>query len=98
MAFQTTLNRKTRQQKIKASQRQVQHQPAVSSVEPPRSDQTVNSSSPSATENYSYIIGDLKKIGWITAICLLILAISTILISDIGFFVQLRSSFHLPTL
>lgn len=95
MAYRTTLNRKTRHQKIQASQRQAANPPISSGVNAMPQATPVPAGS---QEQYAYVIQDLKKIGWITVICLILLLISTILISDFSIFVQLRSALHLPTL
>lgn len=99
MAFQQTLNRKTRQQKIRASSRQTAKREAslTNNDSSPAKEASQASSAPIAGD-YDYIAHDLKKIGWITLVCLLILAIATVFISDFQVFIDLRESLNLPTL
>lgn len=97
MAYRATLNRKTRQQKIQASRR---HNAAgADPVKAITADSRNHDEAAAATSlQYAYVLQDLKKIAWITAICLALLLLATILISDIQPFVQLRQTLHLPTL
>jgi hypothetical protein len=97
MAYRATLNRKTRHQKIQASQRQ-----SAGGADPIKvvSQDSGNSSvsAPAASFQYAYVLQDLKKIAWITVICLALLLLATVFISDIQPFVQLRHALNLPTL
>jgi hypothetical protein len=49
-------------------------------------------------ETYNYVAQDLRKIGWITVLCLVILAVATLFLSDISMVAHWRSVLHLPAL
>jgi hypothetical protein len=100
MPYSTT-KRKTRQQKIQASGRQTQD--TMIALQPEQyqamaSNQTTPSAEQIATATYAYVTQDLRKIGLITLLCLALLTIATLFLSDISAFSQLRAFFHLPTL
>jgi hypothetical protein len=96
----TNAKRKTRDQKIKSSERQVkQVQPIdYQTSDIPIATQQLNQNTTTTSHEYDYISHDLHKIGWIMLLCVALLAIATILISDLSPFVTLRQSLHLPTL
>lgn len=94
MPISAKLNRKTRAQKIKSSERAESQQDVIVSSEMSAGARLAVTSQ----DDYSYISGDLKRIAWTTVVCLAILAIVTVLMSDFGTFASIRSSLNLPTL
>lgn len=96
MPISVKANRKTREQKIKASARQQTTAETLTVDAPTTATATIDPHALGA--DYHYVISDLKRIGWVTLVCFIILAIATVLISDISWFVHIRTTLHLPTL
>lgn len=95
MAIATKLNRKTRAQKIKASERVESTQVITTSTDGVGA---ISSNAYVEANDYSYISTDLKRIAWTTLACLIILTVITVLMSELTPIEQLRSTLNLPTL
>jgi hypothetical protein len=99
MSYATT-KRKTRQQKIQISARQAHNTPVelFNTPAPVATSTTTVTPEQAAASAYAYVTQDMRKIGWITLLCLSLLAIATLFLSDFPFLEHLRTALHLPTL
>lgn len=86
--------RKTRQQKIQQSQRKTQQitPPQESGVEPVAVVSVMPMShNQEIAETQRYVVDELRRIGWISLICGVILAIATIFLADFGWAEAIRN-------
>ena len=86
-------SRKTKQQKIKQTQRKTQspdlnHSIALEAI--PDNNVMHSGFNREIAETHLYVVGELKRISWISIICLAILAIATILLADFSWASAIR--------
>jgi hypothetical protein len=89
--------RRTRADKIRASQRLVSLDADAAPAVSMSNLMPTGPSLPSIESEHAYVRQDLKRILRITGLCLLLLAIASLLISDLPFIEALRNSLRLPS-
>ena len=90
--------RKTREQKIKASARKAKIPSADEVADPSTTPEAVKAEARNLNpeKTYTYVGQDLRKIGLITLVCVALLAVATLLLSDLSVIDQLRNTLHVP--
>ena len=94
----TATKRKTREQKIKASARKSKAEPFDEALDPSATPeaQRVETRNLNPEKTYAYVGRDLRKIGFITLFCVILLAVATLFLSDLQSVAQLRNTLHVP--
>lgn len=93
-------NRKTRQQKISRSNRKQSQDTALPTQSPvEKSNNGAATLTPHQAEiaaTQEYVVEELRRIGWISLICFVLLVIATLLLADFAWIVDFRQAIGLP--
>lgn len=90
--------RKTREQKIKARARKARVESVDQVLDPSTTPEAAQAEARNLNpeKTYAYVGQDLRKIGIITLVCVLLLAAATLFLSDLSPVAQLRNTLHVP--